>query len=221
MNRDLSYTPTKPYDVIIIGSGPAGYTAGIYASRARLGTLIISGTLPGGQLTTTSEVENYPGFPNGVYGPELMINMRKQAERFGAIVIDDEVTRVDFKHRPFKIITSTTEETYECNSVITATGASPRKLGIKSEQQYAGRGISYCATCDGPFFKGEDIIVVGGGDTALEESIFLTKFAKSVKIVHRSDSLRASKIMQEKAFENRKIEFLWNSIVTDIQGNND
>lgn len=220
MNIDLSNTlPTKIYDVIIIGSGPAGYTAGIYTSRAKLRTLIISGTLPGGQLNTTSEVENYPGFPNGVYGPELMMNMRKQAERFGTIVIDDEVAKVDFNHRPFKITNSTTEERYECKSVIIATGASPRKLGINSEQQYAGRGVSYCATCDGPFFKGEDIIVIGGGDTALEEGISLSKFAKSVKIVHRRDSLRASKIMQERAFENRKIEFLWNRIVTGIQGN--
>jgi len=135
MNSDLGHAPTKPYDIIIIGSGPVGYTAAIYTSRAKFTTLIISGTLTGGQLTTTSEVENYPGFPDGVYGPELMMNMRKQAERFGAIIIDDEVNGVDFKRRPFKIITSTTEETYECKSVIVATGASPRKLGIKSEQQ--------------------------------------------------------------------------------------
>ena len=204
------------YDVIIIGSGPAGYTAGIYTSRARLKTLLITGTLPGGQLMTTSEVENYPGFPNGIFGPELMMNMRQQAERFGTLAIDDEVIQVDFKQRPFKITTSS--EVFESEAVLICTGASPRKLGIKGEQRFAGRGVSYCATCDGPFFKGEDIVVVGGGDTALEEATFLTKFGKSVKIVHRRDSLRASKILQDKAFENPKIEFLWNSVVSDIIG---
>jgi thioredoxin reductase (NADPH) len=204
------------YDVIIIGSGPAGYTAGIYTSRARLKTLLVTGTLPGGQLMTTSEVENYPGFPNGIFGPELMMNMRQQAERFGTLAIDDEVIQVDFKQRPFKITTS--GEIFESEAVLICTGASPRKLGIKGEQMFAGRGVSYCATCDGPFFKGEDIVVVGGGDTALEEATFLTKFGKSVKIVHRRDSLRASKILQDKAFENPKIEFLWNSVVSDIVG---
>jgi len=204
------------YDVIIIGSGPAGYTAGIYTSRARLKTLIISGTLPGGQLMTTSEVENYPGFPNGIFGPELMMNMRQQAERFGSTVIDDEVIRVNFKQRPFMITTHS--QIYEAQSVLICTGASPRKLGIPAEGQFAGRGVSYCATCDGPFFRGEDIIVVGGGDTAIEEATFLTKFGKSVKIVHRRDSLRASKILQDKAFENPKIKFLWNSVVADIKG---
>ena len=206
------------YDVIIIGSGPAGYTAGIYTSRAKLKTLIVSGMLPGGQLMTTSEVENYPGFPNGIFGPELMMNMRQQAERFGAIVLDDEVIAVNFKQRPFIITTSS--ESFETESVLICTGASPRKLGIPSEQQFAGRGVSYCATCDGPFFKGEDIVVVGGGDTAIEEATFLTKFGKSVKIVHRRDSLRASKILQEKAFENPKIQFLWNSVISDIKGSN-
>src|SRR5919199_1488793 len=204
------------YDVIIVGSGPAGYTAGIYTSRAKLKTLIISGMLPGGQLMTTSEVENYPGFPNGIFGPELMMNMRQQAERFGAGIIDDEVTKVDFKRRPF--IITTHSETYKAEAVIICTGASPRKLGIPAEQQFGGRGVSYCATCDGPFFKGEDIVVVGGGDTALEEATFLTKFGKSVKIVHRRESLRGSKILQEKALENPKIQFLWNSIVADIKG---
>jgi thioredoxin reductase (NADPH) len=211
----LSGTP-KRYDVIIIGSGPAGYTAGVYTSRAKLGTLIISGTLPGGQLMTTSEVENYPGFPTGIFGPELMMNMRQQAERFGAEIVDDEVVQVDFKKRPF--VVTTFAKTYEAEAVIVCTGASPRKLGIPAEQQYSGRGVSYCATCDGPFFKGQDIIVVGGGDTAVEEASFLTKFGKSVKIVHRRDSLRASKIMQEKAMENPKIEFIWNSVVSDIKG---
>jgi len=209
---------SKLYDVIIIGSGPAGYTAGIYTSRAKLRTLIISGTLPGGQLMTTSEVDNYPGFPNGIFGPELMMNMRQQAERFGTVIVDDEVIRVDFQKRPF--IITTHGENYEAESVLICTGASPRKLGIKAEQQFAGRGVSYCATCDGPFFKGEDIIVVGGGDTAIEEATFLTKFGKSVRIVHRRDSLRASKILQEKAFENPKIQFLWNSVISDIKGSN-
>ena len=206
----------KHYDVIIIGSGPAGYTAGVYTSRARLGTLIISGTLPGGQLMTTSEVENYPGFPSGIFGPELMMNMRQQATRFGAVVIDDEVIQVDFKKKPFSVTTHS--ETYSAEAVIACTGASPRKLGIPAEQEFSGRGVSYCATCDGPFFKGEDIVVVGGGDTAIEEATFLTKFGKSVKIVHRRDSLRASKILQDKALENPKIEFMWNSVISDIKG---
>jgi thioredoxin reductase (NADPH) len=208
----------KHYDVIIIGSGPAGYTAGIYTSRANLKTLIISGTLPGGQLMTTSEVENYPGFPNGIFGPELMMNMRQQAERFGAEIIDDEVLKVDFKKRPFTITTHA--ETCTAEATIVCTGASPRKLGIPSEQQFSGRGVSYCATCDGPFFKGEDIVVVGGGDTAIEEATFLTKFGKSVKVVHRRDSLRASKILQQKALENPKIEFIWNYVVSNIKGSN-
>jgi len=203
--------------VVIIGSGPAGYTAGIYTSRAKLNTLLISGSLPGGQLMTTSEVENYPGFPNGIFGPELMMNMRQQAERFGAKLLDDEVVEVDFKRRPFGIRTQGQE--FRSESVIICTGASPRKLGLKAEQEFAGKGISYCATCDGPFFKGEDIAVVGGGDTAIEEATFLTKFGKSVKIIHRKDSLRASKILQEKAFENPKIDFVWDHVVSDISGN--
>ncbi len=165
---------------------------------------------------TTSEVENYPGFPSGIFGPELMMNMRQQAERFGTKVVDDEVIQVDFKKRPFSVTTNS--EIYTADAVIACTGASPRKLGIPAEQRFSGRGVSYCATCDGPFFKGEDIVVVGGGDTAIEEATFLTKFGKSVKIVHRRDSLRASKILQDKALENPKIEFLWNSAVADING---
>jgi thioredoxin reductase (NADPH) len=213
-----SFRDQNHYDVIIIGSGPAGYTAGIYTSRANLSTLIISGTLPGGQLMTTSEVENYPGFPNGIFGPELMMNMRQQAERFGAVIVDDEVLKVDFKKRPFTITTHA--ETYTGEATLVCTGASPRKLGIPAEQQFSGRGVSYCATCDGPFFKGENIVVVGGGDTAMEEATFLTKFGKSVRVVHRRDSLRASKILQQKALENPKIEFIWNNVVADIKGNN-
>jgi thioredoxin reductase (NADPH) len=205
------------YDVIIIGSGPAGFTAGIYTSRAKLKTLIITGSLPGGQLMTTSEVENYPGFPNGIFGPELMMNMRQQAERFGTTIIDDEVLKVNFKNHPFLI--STHSESFEGTAVLLCTGASPRKLGINGEQEFGGRGVSYCATCDGPFFKGEEIAVIGGGDTAIEEATFLTKFGKSVRIIHRRDFLRASKILQEKAFENSKIQFIWNHIVTRISGN--
>lgn len=212
-------SPHRPetYEVIIIGSGPAGYTAGVYTSRAKLNTLLISGSLPGGQLMTTSEVENYPGFPNGIFGPELMMNMRQQAERFGAKLLDDEVVEVDFKKRPFGIKTHGQE--FRSESVVICTGASPRKLGLRAEQEFAGKGISYCATCDGPFFKGEDIAVVGGGDTAIEEATFLTKFGKSVKIIHRKDFLRASKILQEKAFENPKIDFVWDHVVSDISGN--
>ena len=214
--ESIKSKPSQLYDVVVIGSGPAGYTAGIYTSRAKLRTRIISGTLPGGQLMTTSEVENYPGFPNGIFGPELMMNMRQQAERFGSSIADDEVIRVDFSRRPFEITSHS--ETCEAHSVIICTGASPRKLGIRAEEQFAGRGVSYCATCDGPFFKGENIVVVGGGDTALEEATFLTKFGRSVRVVHRRDSLRASKILQEKAFENPKIEFLWNKVVSNIEG---
>ena len=206
------------FDVIIIGSGPAGYTASIYTSRAKLKTLIITGSLPGGQLMTTSEVENYPGFPNGIFGPELMINMKQQSERFGTAMITDEVKKVNFNVRPFEIYTDSSM--YTAESVLISTGATPRKLGIEPEQAFAGRGISYCATCDGPFFKDQHIVVVGGGDTALEEASFLTKFGKSVKIIHRRDYLRASKILQERAFENPKIEFVWNSSVVDIKGDN-
>src|SRR5919112_76177 len=206
------------FDVIIIGSGPAGYTASIYTSRAKLKTLIITGSLPGGQLMTTSEVENYPGFPNGIFGPELMINMKQQSERFGTAMVTEEVKKVDFKKRPFKIFTESS--LYTAESVLISTGATPRKLGIESEQAFSGRGVSYCATCDGPFFKDQHIVVVGGGDTALEEANFLTKFGKSVKIIHRRELLRASKILQDRAFENPKIEFIWNSTIIDIKGDN-
>ncbi len=204
------------FDVIIIGAGPAGYTAGIYCSRARHDTLILSGILPGGQLVNTTEVENYPGFENGIMGPDLMITMRKQTERMGTTIIDDEVIDVDFRHKPFKILTSSEE--YECNAVIIATGATPRKLGLVGEQTFGGKGVSYCATCDGPFFRNQEIIVVGGGDSAIEEATFLTKFASKVHLVHRKDQLRASKVMQERAFSNQKIQFHWNSAVTDIIG---
>ncbi|AJZ75488.1 thioredoxin-disulfide reductase [Candidatus Nitrosotenuis cloacae] len=204
------------FDVIIIGAGPAGYTAGIYCSRARHDTLILSGILPGGQLVNTTEVENYPGFENGIMGPDLMITMRKQTERMGTTIIDDEVIDVDFRHKPFKILTSSEE--YECRAVIIATGATPRKLGLAGEQTFGGKGVSYCATCDGPFFRNQEIVVVGGGDSAIEEATFLTKFASKVHLVHRKEQLRASKVMQERAFSNQKIQFHWNSAVTDIIG---
>ena len=204
------------FDVIIIGGGPAGYTSGIYCSRARHETLILTGVLPGGQLVNTTEVENYPGFEHGVMGPDLMITMRKQTERMGAKIIDDEVIDVDFRHKPFKILTASEE--YECKAVIIATGASPRKLGIVGEQTYGGKGVSYCATCDGPFFRNQEIVVVGGGDSAIEEATFLTKFGKKVHVIHRKDQLRASKVMQERAFSNPKIEMHWNTVVSDISG---
>ncbi len=213
VSRNMSDTH---FDVAIIGSGPAGYTASIYTSRAKLKTIIISGSLPGGQLMTTTEVENFPGFPKGITGPELMMNMQQQSERFGTRIVIDEVTRVDFKNRPFKIFTGSAE--YTAESVLISTGASPRKLGLKSESDFSGKGVSYCATCDGPFFRDQEIVVVGGGDTALEEATFLTKFGKTVKIVHRRNELRASKILQERAFENPKIEFIWNSAVVNIEG---
>ncbi|MEM0030386.1 MAG: thioredoxin-disulfide reductase [Candidatus Nitrosocaldus sp.] len=204
------------YSVIILGSGPAGLTAAIYTARAKLDTLVISGNLPGGQLMNTGTVENFPGFPHGIFGPELMMNMRAQAERFGATMLDDVATSVDFMHNPF--IINTVDKRFEADAVIIATGASPRKLGLKSEERFAGKGVSYCATCDGPFFKGEDLVVVGGGDSAVEEALFLTKFANRVQIVHRRDRLRASKILQDRAFTNPKISFVWNSIVEDILG---
>jgi len=209
-------TKTK-YGVIIIGAGPAGYTAGIYSARARHDTLIISGILPGGQLVNTTDVENYPGFENGIMGPDLMMIWRKQTERMGATIVDDEVVKVDFKNKPFKVSTASTE--YQADAVIIGTGANPRKLGLKGEQTFAGKGVSYCATCDGPFFRNLELVVSGGGDSAMEESTFLTKFATKVHIVHRRKELRASKVMQERAFNNPKIQFHWNSEIEEINGN--
>ncbi len=203
------------YDVIIIGAGPAGYTAGIYCSRAGRDTLILSGLLPGGQLVNTTDVENYPGFKDGIMGPDLMITMREQALRMGTTIVDDIVTNVDFRG-PLKVLTNSEE--YEARAVIVATGASPRKLGIPSEEKYAGRGVSYCATCDGPFFKNQDLVVVGGGDSAMEEATFLTRFASKVHIVHRRDVFRASKIMHERALDNEKIRFHTNTVIEDIMG---
>ena len=222
MQSEIRTETSKPsekkrkYDVIIIGSGPAGYTAGIYTSRAKRDTLIISGVLPGGQLMLTTEVENYPGFENGIFGPELMSIMRKQTEKMGATIVDDEVVNVDFRHQPFKVLTPSEE--YESNAVIICTGASPRKIGVKGELEFGGKGVSYCATCDGPFFRNQEIVVTGGGDTAMEEAIFLTKFGKNVHVVHRRDKLRASQVMQERAFDNPKIKFHLNKVIEEITG---
>jgi thioredoxin reductase (NADPH) len=205
-------------NVIIIGSGPAGLTAAVYAARANLSPLLIEGWQSGGQLTTTTEVENYPGFAKGIMGPELMKEMRAQAERFGTEFLTGDVTAVDFKQRPFTI-TVDAEQTVNAKTVIIATGASAIQIGAKNEARLTGHGVSTCATCDGFFFKGKELIVVGGGDSAMEEATFLTKFASKVSIVHRRDKLRASKIMQDRAAKNEKITFVWNSVVEDILGN--
>jgi thioredoxin reductase (NADPH) len=204
------------YDVIIIGSGSAGYTAAIYACRAGRKTLVLAGSIPGGQLMITSEVENYPGFPEGVLGPELMEKFRRQAERFGPEIVYDDVSFVDFSSRPFKIVAG--GKTYEGKSVIIATGANAKWLGLPSETKFRGRGVSSCATCDGFFFKGKDVVTVGGGDTAMEEANFLANITNSVTVVHRRDMLRASKIMQERATANPKIRFIWDSAVKEITG---
>ena len=221
-SNDNPKTPDFPkktktsYDVIIIGAGPAGYTAGIYCSRARHDTLLISGLLPGGQLMNTTDVENYPGFDEGIMGPDLMLTMRKQAERMNTTIMDDVVVNVDFRAKPFKVLTGSEE--YEAKAVIVCTGATPRKIGIEGEQTFSGKGVSYCATCDGAFFRNQNIAVVGGGDSCMEEATFLTKFASKVHIIHRRDTFRASKIMQERALSNEKIEVHWNSAVEDIKG---
>lgn len=203
--------------VVIIGSGPAGLTAAIYAARANLSPLLIEGWQSGGQLTTTTEVENYPGFAKGIMGPELMKDMRAQAERFGTEFLTGEVTAVNLTQRPFTL-TIDGEQTIQTQTVIIATGASAIPIGLKNESRLTGHGVSTCATCDGFFFKGKELIVVGGGDSALEEANFLTKFATRVSVVHRRDKLRASKIMQDRAIHNEKISFIWNSVVEDILG---
>jgi thioredoxin reductase (NADPH) len=214
-------------NVIIVGSGPAGLTAAIYTARANLAPRVIEGEPsstsdpPGGPLMLTTDVENYPGFPDGITGPELMANFRQQAARFGAEFLTEKVTKVDFSARPFGIWTGNPDEpepTYRARSVIVSTGAQSLMLGIEAESRLLGHGLSTCATCDGFFFRGQQIAVVGGGDSALEEALFLTKFADKVTLIHRRDALRASKIMQDRAFANPKIEFLWNSVVTDLAG---
>ncbi|QOS59590.1 thioredoxin-disulfide reductase [Thermobifida fusca] len=204
-------------NVIIIGSGPAGYTAAIYAARAELKPLVFEGAITaGGALMNTTEVENFPGFPDGIMGPELMDNMRKQAERFGAELVPEDVTEVDLTANP-KVVKAG-DQTFYARAVIVATGSGYRKLGVPGEEEFSGRGTSWCATCDGFFFRDQDIAVVGGGDSAMEEAIFLTRFARSVTVIHRRDQLRASKIMQERAFANEKISFLWNTEVVEILG---
>ena len=203
-------------NVVIIGSGPAGLTAAIYSARANLSPLLIEGKEPGGQLTLTTLVENFPGFPEGVLGPDLINNMRKQAQHFGTEVVTDYVHKVDFSKRPFKVWYGETE--VEAKTVIISTGSSAKLIGLESELQLMGRGVSTCATCDGFFFRGKKIAIVGGGDSAMEESTFLTKFATEVNLIHRRDTLRASKIMQDRAMANPKIKFHWNTAVEEIIG---
>ncbi len=204
------------HDVVVIGSGPAGLTAALYTGRANLKPVVVEGLLAGGQLMNTTEVENFPGFPEGILGPDLMALFRKQAERFGTTFVGGDVVRVDFSRRPFTVATD--EGELASRAVIVATGASPRTLGIPGEQEYAGRGVSYCATCDGFFFREREIVVVGGGDSAMEEANFLTRFGSRVTVVHRRDRFRASKIMADRLLANPKVRVIWESVVEEVLG---
>ncbi len=204
------------HDVVIIGSGPAGLTAAIYAGRANLSAVVIAGLHSGGRLTLAPVVENFPGFPEGTDGPTLMKNMREQAERFGTSIVSDDATSVDLGSRPFSV--ETEERSFSCKALIIATGADPRFLGLPNEKKLIGRGISTCATCDGFFFRGKRVFVIGGGDTAMDDSLFLTRFAEKVMVVHRRDSLRASQLLQKRAFANPKIDFIWNCVVEEFLG---
>jgi thioredoxin reductase (NADPH) len=204
--------------VIVIGGGPAGYTAALYAARADLDPLVVEGVTFGGQLMITSEVENYPGFRDGILGPTLMTEFRAQAERFGAEFLTDNVTRVDFSESPYRVYVGEDEEEYLAETVIVATGATARQLGLESEEQFQGRGVTYCAVCDAAFYRGREVVVVGGGDSAMEEAIFLTKFADKVTIIHRRDEFRASNIMVDRARANEKIEWITNAVVEEVLG---
>ena len=207
---------SRVHEVVIIGSGPAGYTAALYAARANLAPVLIEGMQPGGQLTMTSDVENYPGYPEGILGPQMMVEFRRQAERFGTEFITDDVTKVDLSERPFRVWVGDTE--YQARSVIVATGATARQLGLPSEQALHGRGVTYCATCDGAFYRDREVVVVGGGDSAMEEALFLTKFASKVTIVHRRSEFRASQIMEDRARAHEKIEFMTPYVVDEVLG---
>jgi thioredoxin reductase (NADPH) len=217
--REAMPVRDKIHDQIIIGSGPAGYTAAIYTARSNCCPLLICGMEPGGQLTGTTLVENFPGFPDGVDGPELMEAMRRQAEKFGTVFVNGEVTRVELSSHPYSLWLG--EEHYRCRSLIICTGASPRLLGLPNEKELYGRGVSVCATCDGFFYRGKDVVVVGGGDTAMEDALFLARFAKKVTVVHRRNALRASPPMQQRALENARIQFVWDTVVTGILGDRD
>jgi thioredoxin reductase (NADPH) len=206
----------KIEDVIIIGSGPAGYTSAIYTGRANLNPLMFEGYLAGGQLMLTTDVENYPGFPEGIMGPDFMMKLKEQAERFGTRVVTRDVTSVDFSQRPFKI--EVEGEVHLANSVIISTGATAKMIGLESEKRLLGHGVSSCATCDGAFFRNKEVCIVGGGDSAMEEANFLTRFASKVYVIHRRDKLRASKIMQDRAMNNPKIEFIWNTAIEEVLG---